>query len=137
MNAKKLARDYVAAWIEENANPPQTMENTPNAIPIEDIGTQGFIQYRNEVYREASENCIHFTQCDNRKGGCCSIRGNKKVKHRFCHDACNDRAYRSRGFGDTVKKIIKKITRGKLTPKSKGCGCNKRRKKLNDLISYN
>ena len=134
MNIKDLAKEHVQVWIDDNSDPPNRLNVIPKILGND---LQSHIIFMNEVNREASENCIHFTQCDNRKGGCCSIRGNQKVKHRFCHDACRDRAYRSRGFGDTVKKIIKKITLGKLTPKSKGCGCNKRRKKLNDLISYN
>ena len=40
----------------------------------------------------------------------------------------------SRGLGDTVKKVIDKVTLGKL---KKGCGgCNKRRRWLNTLVPY-
>jgi len=37
------------------------------------------------------------------------------------------------GLGDTVKKIIDKVTRGKVKPCS---GCEKRRELLNKLIPY-
>tara|TARA_R110000824_G_scaffold161138_4_gene336350 strand:+ start:3693 stop:4097 length:405 start_codon:yes stop_codon:yes gene_type:complete len=134
LDIKDLAKEHVQEWINENLDPAERLRIIPSILG-DDLQTH--ILFTNEVEREASENCIHFLKCDVRRGGCCSIRGNKKIKHKFCHDACPDRTYRSRGLGDTVKKIIKKITLGKLTPKSKGCGCNKRRKKLNDLISYN
>ena len=40
---------------------------------------------------------------------------------------------KSRGFGDTVEKTIKKITGGKV----KACGgCNKRRNALNKMFPY-
>jgi hypothetical protein len=39
----------------------------------------------------------------------------------------------STGFGDTVKKIIAKVTRGKIKP----CGgCKKRQELLNKLLPY-
>jgi len=40
---------------------------------------------------------------------------------------------KSRGLGDTVAKIIKRVTRGRLKP----CvGCKKRQKALNRLVPY-
>jgi len=40
---------------------------------------------------------------------------------------------KSRGLGDTVERIIKKVTRGKVKP----CGgCKKRRELLNKMIPY-
>ena len=40
---------------------------------------------------------------------------------------------KSRGLGDTVAKVIHKVSRGKIKP----CrGCKKRQRKLNKLISY-
>ena len=41
--------------------------------------------------------------------------------------------FEDRGLGDTVKKFIDKITRGKVKP----CGgCEKRRELLNKMIPY-
>ncbi len=42
---------------------------------------------------------------------------------------------RSRGLGDTVKKIIETVSFGKIKQK-KGCGCKKRQEKLNELFPY-
>ncbi len=40
---------------------------------------------------------------------------------------------KSRGLGDTVAKIIHKVSRGRVKP----CGgCKKRQKKLNKLVPY-
>jgi len=39
----------------------------------------------------------------------------------------------SRGLGDTIKKVIDKVTRGKIKPCN---GCNKRRQRLNKLLPY-
>ena len=40
---------------------------------------------------------------------------------------------RSKGLGDTVKKVIDKVTRGKVKP----CGgCKKRQQRLNKLLPY-
>ena len=39
----------------------------------------------------------------------------------------------SRGLGDTVAKIIKRVTRGRVKP----CGgCRKRQQRLNELVPY-
>ena len=38
------------------------------------------------------------------------------------------------GLGDTIDEITTKTGIKKLVPK--GCGCNKRRKKLNKLVPY-
>ena len=54
-----------------------------------------------------------------------------------CMNRCQHRipldSKKSKGLGDTVEKVINKVTRGKAKP----CGgCKKRKKKLNKLIPY-
>lgn len=39
----------------------------------------------------------------------------------------------SRGLGDTVAKVIRKVTRGRVKPCT---GCKKRQEKLNKLLPY-
>ena len=40
---------------------------------------------------------------------------------------------RSKGLGDTVKKVIDKVTRGRVKPCN---GCKKRQQRLNKLLPY-
>jgi len=59
---------------------------------------------------------------------------------RYCHVDLRDEAVevgdiviQPRGLGDTVKKVINKVTRGKIKP----CGgCKKRQDALNKLVPY-
>ena len=48
--------------------------------------------------------------------------------------SCNNYIGESRGLGDDVAKLIKKAKLDKMLPKSKDCGCGKRREKLNNLL---
>lgn len=94
-------------------------------------------------------NCEHWQECKVTGGGCCSIGEYDKPSFGVCLLACamntnkQDESLsvkelekfkeRSRGFGDTVKKLIGKVTRGK----AKQCGgCKKRQAVLNSLIPY-
>ena len=55
------------------------------------------------------------------------------VKPEQC-SSCKNYIGDSRGLGDDVAKVIKKMKLDKLVPKSKECGCGKRREKLNKLV---
>lgn len=91
--------------------------------------------------------CNHWQDCGIRKGGCCEINEYNRPSFGVCLLACNKNTDKpsekkankmlginhSRGLGDTVKKVIDKITRGKVKP----CGgCKKRKELLNKLIPY-
>lgn len=43
---------------------------------------------------------------------------------------------KSRGLGDTVKKVIEYVGLDKLVKNKKSCGCRKRQEKLNKLFPY-
>ena len=128
---QQQAREQVDQWIKNNHELPEIIAYIPT--PYGD--NVAMWQYIREVERLAGEACIHWNNCDYARGGCCEIMDNQRIKYRYCHDRCQERTYRARGVGDTVKKIINTITLGKLKPK-KGCGCNKRRKKLNKILPY-
>ena len=48
--------------------------------------------------------------------------------------SCKNYLGRSRGLGDDVANLLSKYKLDKLVPKSKECGCGKRREKLNKLV---
>ena len=91
--------------------------------------------------------CKHWRECGVKNGGCCDVNEYVRPSFGVCLLACGKNTdkpsekkakkmlgiKRSRGLGDTVKKAIDKITRGKVKP----CGgCEKRRKILNKMIPY-
>jgi len=93
--------------------------------------------------------CEHWQDCGVKGGGCCAINEYERPSFGVCLLACEKntdkpnvqkakkmlgiKKHKSKGFGDTVKKIINKITRGKVKP----CGgCEKRKELLNKLIPY-
>jgi hypothetical protein len=43
---------------------------------------------------------------------------------------------KSKGLGDTVKKILDKTGISKIIPQKKGCGCARRQEKLNKMFPY-
>ncbi len=131
MTPKEHAAQTVAKWIARGEDGPREIDH----IPMPDATTQELWTYIHEVRRLTAQACIHWTECEYRRGGCCSIDAGEPVKHQYCMEGCTERSYKSKGLGDTVKKAINKVTRGKLRPK-KNCGCNKRRKKLNDIFPY-
>jgi len=81
----------------------------------------------------------HCRTCRNLVGG---RDWRRKIAARFAVDGGEDFAcplgaawgdWPSRGLGDTVEKLIKRVTRGRIKP----CGrCRKRRDLLNRLIPY-
>lgn len=85
--------------------------------------------------------------CGIRNGGCCSIGEYKKPSYGVCLLKCEKNTDKpttkkakkilgigkSRGLGDTVKKLIDRVTKGKVKP----CGkCKKRQEALNKLMPY-
>lgn len=107
--------------------------------------------------------CNHWSNCGVASGGCCSISeqtGWAKPSWGTCLIACNHNTnkpsikdtermlnlkyypegktlpaprIKSKGLGDTVKKIINKVTGGRVKP----CGgCKKRQEALNKLMTY-
>jgi len=80
----------------------------------------------------------HCRTCRDRKGG---RRWRESIVRHFktdgvdwpCPDGLKWGCAPSRGLGDTVAKIIKKVTRGRVKP----CGgCKKRQRALNRLVPY-
>jgi len=91
--------------------------------------------------------CKHWKDCGIKNGGCCSIDKYERPSHGVCLLSCDVntskptkkeslkllKLKKSKGLGDTVKKIIDKATRGKVKP----CGgCKKRQEALNRLMPY-
>jgi len=92
--------------------------------------------------------CKHWKKCGVNKGGCCNINEYERPSYGVCLLVCKKNtnkpkpkkakrmlgiSNKSRGLGDTVERIIKKVTRGKVKP----CGgCKKRRELLNKMIPY-
>lgn len=91
--------------------------------------------------------CEHWSECGVKGGGCCELGIYNKPSFGVCLLACKDNTnkpkkkkaekmlnvHQSVGLGDTVKKIINKVTGGK----AKQCGgCKKRQAKLNKLFPY-
>ena len=85
--------------------------------------------------------------CGIRNGGCCSINEYQNPSYGVCLLSCQKNTDKpatkkakkilgigkSRGLGDTVKKIIGKITMGR----AKQCGgCKKRQELLNRVVPY-
>lgn len=85
--------------------------------------------------------------CGIRNGGCCSINEYQNPSYGICLLSCQkntDKPTRikakkilgigkSRGLGDTIKKLIERVTKGKVKP----CGgCKKRQEALNKLMPY-
>ena len=67
-------------------------------------------------------------------GGCCNIDAYNKPSFGVCLQICKQTTEKpSIGVGDTVKKMIEKVSKGKIKP----CGgCKKRQKMLNNLLPY-
>ena len=84
--------------------------------------------------------CNFLSDCGKVDRGCCSKFPKLNPDYDYCVD-CKYNTYKedieskSIGLGDTVMKVIKIATLGKIRPKQ-GCGCNKRRNKLNRLFPY-
>ena len=90
--------------------------------------------------------CKHWKKCKVIGGGCCTINEYDRPSFGVCLLVCKKNTApasakeiekikqpRSKGLGDTVKKVINKITRGKV----KQCGgCKKRQDALNKLVPY-
>lgn len=93
--------------------------------------------------------CKHWVDCGVVNGGCCKIDKYPKPSYGVCLIGCESNTdkpddltirailgnaqTRSLGLGDTVKKVINKVTRGKV----KTCGgCKKRQVALNKLLPY-
>ena len=92
--------------------------------------------------------CNHWKDCKVTKGGCCEIEAYHRPSYGTCLFACESNTHKpskekaekllginhSKGLGDTVKKIIDKVTRKKIKP----CGgCKKRQEMLNKIMPYN
>ena len=86
--------------------------------------------------------CKHWRDCGVIGGGCCTV-WHSNPSHPICtvpqpdYETCKQCKMRepggSKGLGDTVKKVIDKVTRGKVKP----CGgCKKRQERLNKLLPY-
>jgi hypothetical protein len=104
--------------------------------------------------------CVHWKDCGIPRAGCCTIGAWQTPSHEACLTMCELRlslsdpdletkleiinnpkkpkpkkksACGSRGFGDTIKSVIDKVTLGKVKP----CGgCKKRQEALNKLLPY-
>lgn len=78
--------------------------------------------------------CEHWKDCGIIGGGCCNIDRYERPSYGVCLKVCQfNTKPQARGFGDTVSRVIKKLSRGKI----KQCGgCKKRRQLLNKLIPY-
>jgi len=82
--------------------------------------------------------CEHWRACGIDGGGCCNIDKYEQPSFGVCLTICQlntkpKHKPRARGFGDTVSRVIKKLSRGKI----KQCGgCKKRQQLLNKLIPY-
>ena len=78
--------------------------------------------------------CEHWRDCGVRGGGCCEIDEYERPSLGVCLNMCEKNTNKpSRGLGDTVARVIKKATGGKVKP----CGgCKKRQAALNKLMPY-
>jgi hypothetical protein len=87
--------------------------------------------------KEEMVKCTHWRDCNVNNGGCCAINKYSRPSVAICLTICDEKFDRPQGLGDTVAKVIERVSRGKIKPKTGGgCGCNKRRKKLNNLLPY-
>ena len=81
-------------------------------------------------------NCEHWRACGVDEGGCCNIDKYDQPSFGVCLKVCQSNTkpkHKPKGFGDTIKRVIDKVSRGKV----KQCGgCKKRQKLLNKLIPY-
>jgi len=93
--------------------------------------------------------CEHWQDCGVIDGGCCEINKYDKPSFGVCLLICSENTNKpsarkarkklgikkkSRGFGDTVKKVIDTFTGEKV----KQCGgCKKRQEALNKMMPYN
>ena len=81
--------------------------------------------------------CTHWRDCNVNNGGCCAINKYVRPSYSVCNRICDENNEKPQGLGDTVAKIIEKVSFNKLKPKADGgCGCNKKRKALNKLLPY-
>tara|TARA_R100000655_G_scaffold108853_2_gene161766 strand:- start:50 stop:304 length:255 start_codon:yes stop_codon:yes gene_type:complete len=78
--------------------------------------------------------CTHWKDCGLNGAGCCSINEYKKPSFGVCLKVCKKNTHKpSKGLGDTVEKVIKALTKGKVKP----CGgCKKRKEALNKMMPY-
>lgn len=77
--------------------------------------------------------CKHWENCGLADGGCCAINAYHKPSHGICLHVCPSYDGPDRGLGDTVKRIIHRLTAGKVKP----CGsCQQRQLNLNHLLPY-
>lgn len=92
--------------------------------------------------------CKHWNPCNVRSGGCCSTKQYERPSFGVCLLSCDFNTNpptekekkkftgskkKSKGLGDTVKKVIDKVTFRKV----KSCGgCKKRQEALNKLLPY-
>lgn len=85
-------------------------------------------------------NCEYWVDLGLPNGGGCSIeRFGKRPSHGVCEHCIRTEAYRSRGLGDVVAKVISKVM-GKQRHydyrAKKGCGCGGRQQRLNEAVSF-
>jgi len=67
-------------------------------------------------------------------GGCCDIGAYEKPSYGVCLQICEQNTHKpSRGVGDTLKKMIEKVSKGKIKPCK---GCKKRQEMMNNLLPY-
>lgn len=87
--------------------------------------------------------CKHWSSCSG--GACCAIEKYTHPTESVCLTFCDSNTHpitdkqkeaffnRSKGLGDTIKKVIDKVTFKKVKP----CGgCKKRQEALNKLMTY-
>jgi hypothetical protein len=81
--------------------------------------------------------CTHWRDCGVDNGGCCALNKFPRPSLAVCLRFCDEKFDKPQGFGDSLAKTIEVFSRGKIKPKKGGgCGCEKRRKKLNNLLPY-
>ncbi len=66
-------------------------------------------------------------------GGCCNINVYRQPSHGICLNVCDQYDGPDRGLGDTIKRVISKLTAGLITPCN---ACKKRQRQLNQHIPY-
>ncbi|HCD32347.1 MAG TPA: hypothetical protein DER01_08050 [Phycisphaerales bacterium] len=77
--------------------------------------------------------CRHWHDCKISDGGCCNKGIYQQPSHGICLNICNQYDGPDRGLGDSVQRVIHKLSAGRIKP----CGkCRKRQNKLNQLLPY-
>ena len=77
--------------------------------------------------------CKHWRDCGVVGGGCCAKDAYDRPSFGTCLQLCQAYEGPDRGAGDTVARVIKAATLGRVTPCKK---CGKRRQKLNRVLPY-